>query len=52
MMAWEIILYKDKNENKQNYGWKHFFEIPVEEIYEDIQVDFKDRTSYVRNVFG
>jgi hypothetical protein len=51
-MTWEIISYKDKNEDKENYGWKHFFDMPDEEIYEDIQVDFKDRTSYVRKVIG
>jgi hypothetical protein len=51
-MAWEIISYKDKNEGKQNYGWKHFFEMPAEDINEDIQLDFKERNSYVRNAIG
>jgi hypothetical protein len=51
-MAWEIVSFKDKNEGKQNYGFKQLFGMPVEEIYEDIQVDFKEKTSYVRNIIG
>jgi hypothetical protein len=51
-MAWEIISYKNKNEGKQNYGRKPFFEMPVEETYKSVKVDFKERTSYVRNVIG